>query len=219
MELNKYENYEIITISRQDIKNAPYNPRKISDKARTKLQNNIKKVGLLEPIVWNKTTGNIVSGHQRIRVLDALSKSKDYNLRVSAVELDEKTEKEQNIFFNNPEAQGEFDLELLGDMYRDDDLDFENTGFEVDDIFQIFGKDVHQLEDKHIQELAERIKSTAKARKTIKDKDDDVDYYAVFIFKSNEIRKGFIEFLGEEDNKFQNGQVLIDKLGYNHGST
>ena len=216
MELNKYENYEIITISRKDIKNAPYNPRKISDKARTKIKNNIKKVGLLTPIVWNKATGNIVSGHQRIGALDLLSKTKDYNLRVAAVELDEKTEKEQNIFFNNPEAQGEFDIELLGEMYKANDIDFENTGFEVDDIFQIFGKDVDQLEDKHIQELADRIKATAKARSTIKKKDDDVDYYAVFIFKSNEVREGFMEFLGVDDNKYQNGQLLMDKLGYKH---
>lgn len=46
-------------------------------------------------------------------VLDALEKSSDYVLTVAAVDLDLKTEKEQNIFLNNVASQGDWDLEKL----------------------------------------------------------------------------------------------------------
>ena len=49
---NIYEKYEIVQISRRELKNAEYNPRKISDSARDKLKNNIKKVGSLEVQIW-----------------------------------------------------------------------------------------------------------------------------------------------------------------------
>ena len=38
--------------------------------ARKNLKANLKRVGLLGGIVWNEVTGNLVSGHQRISVID-----------------------------------------------------------------------------------------------------------------------------------------------------
>ena len=35
-------------------------------------------MGLLEPLVWNKTTGHLVSGHQRLAQLDSLQRSENY---------------------------------------------------------------------------------------------------------------------------------------------
>ncbi len=64
-------------IHRSKIKNAPYNPRSIDDHARKKLHHNLKKKGLLDALVWNKRTGNLVSGHQRLSILDDLSATGD----------------------------------------------------------------------------------------------------------------------------------------------
>ena len=91
-------------VNRSEIKNNEYNLRKLSDKAKKKLKDNLEKVGLIQPITWNRITGNIVSGHQRVALLDSLHKSKKYSLSVAVVEMDEKTEKEQNIFMNNTGA-------------------------------------------------------------------------------------------------------------------
>lgn len=127
---NIYEKYEIVQISRRELKNAEYNPRKISDSARDKLKNNIKKVGLLDPPVWNVRSGNIVSGHQRIAILDSLNRTQDYKIRVAKVDLDQKTEKEQNIFFNNQAAMGEWDIGQLEKILKED-IDYERAGFDL----------------------------------------------------------------------------------------
>ena len=94
-EISKYQKFETKTISRSEIANAEYNPRRISDSAKKKLKDNIKRVGLLDTIVVNKNTMNIVSGHQRVSILDSLERNKDYSLTVSMVDLSEKEEKER----------------------------------------------------------------------------------------------------------------------------
>lgn len=53
-EVSKYQKFETATINRGQIKNAEYNPRRISDSAKKKLKDNIKRVGLLDTIVVNK---------------------------------------------------------------------------------------------------------------------------------------------------------------------
>ena len=63
---NKVRQAEQITVRRSDIHAAPYNPRKITPEAAKLLKDNLKRVGLLGGIVWNRTTGNIVSGHQKV---------------------------------------------------------------------------------------------------------------------------------------------------------
>lgn len=131
-EVSKYQKFETATINRGQIKNAEYNPRKISDSAKKKLKDNIKRVGLLDTIVVNKNTMNIVSGHQRISILDSLERKKDYNLTVAMVDLSEKEEKEQNIFFNNTKVQGEFDTDILASMLSD--IDFECAGLDINDV-------------------------------------------------------------------------------------
>ena len=145
---NIYEKYEIVQISRRELKNAEYNPRKISDSARDKLKSDIKKVGLLDPPVWNVRSGNIVSGHQRIAILDSLNRTKDYKIRVAKVDLDQKTEKEQNIFFNNQVAMGEWDIEKLEDIIKND-IDFENAGL-------IWGNYIRHLEIIHLNSKSRR---------------------------------------------------------------
>ena len=133
-EVSKYQKFETVVISRSEIKNAEYNPRKISDSAKKKLRENIKRVGLLDTIVVNKRTMNIVSGHQRVAILDSLERTKDYKLTVSLVDLSEKEEIEQNLFFNNSKAQGEYDPFLLAELFEYNDLNIDATGFDLPDL-------------------------------------------------------------------------------------
>ena len=132
MKENKITQPESREIQRSDINFANYNPRKIAQEARKNLKANLKRVGLLGGIVWNEVTGNLVSGHQRISVIDEVNKynpdtrTNDYLIRVEVVHMDEKTEKEQNIFMNNRSVQGDFDSDMLKDML--DGIDYSLAG-------------------------------------------------------------------------------------------
>ena len=119
MKESKIKQPENREIQRSKINFANYNPRKITPEARKKLKANLKRVGILGGIVWNEVTGNLVSGHQRVSVIDEVNKynsetkENDYLIRVEVVQMDEKTEKEQNIFMNNRNIQVEFDSDML----------------------------------------------------------------------------------------------------------
>ena len=210
-----YEKYEVIEVKREELKNAPYNPRVISDKAKKKLKGNLKGVGLLEPIIWNKRTGNIVSGHQRVSCLDSLMKRGDYTLKVSAVDLDEKTEREQNVFMNNPEAQGAYDIEKLGEFFKDSQVEVENTGFSEGDLYQLFGDSPLKESPERLKELSEKLRGAQERReKSVKQIKalDDTNFYLVAVFKSNEERQKFTDALELPDNRYVDGKALLDLL-------
>ena len=58
-----------------ELKAAEYNPRKDlkpGDPEFEKLKRSLEQFGYVEPVIWNKTTGNVVGGHQRLKVLMAM---------------------------------------------------------------------------------------------------------------------------------------------------
>ena len=66
---------DIRKIPTEKLNPAKYNPRKNlkpGDPEYEKLKRSITEFGYVEPIIWNKRTGNIVGGHQRYKVLLAL---------------------------------------------------------------------------------------------------------------------------------------------------
>lgn len=134
--VTKYQKFEPKTITRAEINFAYYNPRKISESAQEKLKKKLKKIGLLNSLVWNETTGNLVSGHQRLSIIDQLEKTQDYSITVDAVKLSEQEEVEANIFFNNTSAMGEWDIEMLQEIKATfSELDFKSDfGFEKVDL-------------------------------------------------------------------------------------
>lgn len=222
---NEFESFDDITIHRSELKNAPYNPRVISDKNRLKLSRNMKKVGLLGPVaIWNRRTGNIVGGHQRVSILDSLNGTKDYMVRVSAVDLDEKTEKEQNIFLNNPETQGEFDYEQLSTLFFDEGVGFEESGFDSGKIEDMFGTRslLVRADADALEKMAERIRESqaifdsSTMSKQEGDGDlDNTDFYAVAVFQSEADRDMFLNAIGFSGEMYVDGnalrQAVLDK--------
>lgn len=86
---------KIITLPVSDLHPADYNPRKDlapGDKQYEKLARSIETFGYVEPIVWNRTTGNIVGGHQRLKVLVQNGYTE---VQVVEVELNEQEERMQ----------------------------------------------------------------------------------------------------------------------------
>ena len=63
---------EIRTLKAAQLKAAEYNPRRDlqpEDAEYKKLRRSIEEFGYVEPIIWNERTGNVVGGHQRLKVL------------------------------------------------------------------------------------------------------------------------------------------------------
>lgn len=115
------------------LNDAPYNPRiKLEPgmEEYEKLKASIEKFGDVEPIVWNKRTGNVIGGHQRLHVLRDLGRK---TAKVSVVELDEQQEKMLNLALNK--ARGDWDTKKLEDLLRGMELDdLEFSGFGADEV-------------------------------------------------------------------------------------
>jgi len=95
-----------------DLAPAPYNPRTISSESLAGLRASVERFGLVEPIVWNRRTGRVVGGHQRLKALQQLGETET---QVVVVDLEEAEEKALNVALNNPAIAGEFtaDIHLL----------------------------------------------------------------------------------------------------------
>ncbi len=124
-----HPNHGLITFKTKRIKlssmaRADYNPRSISTEAYKGLKKSIKEFGIVQPIVWNKRSGNIVGGHQRY---DALMEQGFDETEVVVVDLDESKEKALNLTLNNQTISGEFTAgawEMLEDIKTDLGDDF-----------------------------------------------------------------------------------------------
>ncbi|MDR2893002.1 MAG: ParB N-terminal domain-containing protein [Deltaproteobacteria bacterium] len=138
---SKYEKFEIEAIERGQIHDAPYNPRTISENARKRLRKFLAKHGLVSPLTWNRRTGNLVSGHQRLAALDALEGRNNYTLNVAVIDVSEKEEKALNVQMNNPSMQGEWNVEALQEMVFGDEINPEDMGFSSADTALFFGDD------------------------------------------------------------------------------
>lgn len=77
-----------------DMNRAAYNPRvdlQPEDEEYQAIERSLKRHGLVQPIVWNRRTNTVVSGHQRLTVLEAQGETE---VTVSVVDLDDIQEKE-----------------------------------------------------------------------------------------------------------------------------
>lgn len=111
---------------------AAYNPRKDlqpGDAEYQKLARSLEQFGCVEPVVWNERTGNVVGGHQRLKILLAAGETE---LDVSVVNLSDADEKALNIALNK--IEGEWDTaaltELLQELSADSSIDETLTGFD-----------------------------------------------------------------------------------------
>lgn len=109
---------------------APYNPRKDlqpGDPEYQKIARSIEKYGCVEPIIWNEKTGNVIGGHQRLKVLAATGA---VEVDVSVVQLSLEDEKALNLALNK--ISGQWDNEKLSAVLQDlsAGFDVEVTGFD-----------------------------------------------------------------------------------------
>lgn len=127
-------------IKRSQINLNPCNPKVHTDADIKQQKANIKKVGLIGGIQWNETTGNLIDGHKRVMSVDLIqgydgTPETDYDIKVEAVDFDEKTEKEQLLFM--AKSQDPIDYNLVAKNFSIDEIDFKAAGFTEQDIEQI----------------------------------------------------------------------------------
>lgn len=227
----KYKQSETIIVKRSQINFAPYNPRKEDPEIVRKLKKNFKTVGFLGGIVWNRRTSYLVSGHKRVQTLDIINNydgtpEKDYDIKVEAVDLDDKTEREQNIFMNSPSAMGEFDMEKMKVLVPE--IDYQAAGLSEADM-NIYGISVMQdevsigltdtLEDfEEIQRPYEERKAAVKQmkeqiRQQSEQKVEDIESYVMLNFKTYRAKSSFMLRFGfSPDDKIIPGEMFADMV-------
>lgn len=230
-----FEKYQIKELAREDIHLADYNPRLIKQDNKNKIKRNIKKYGMLQPIIVNKTTGNVVAGNQRLQILDELHKEENYKITVAEIECSAEDEVKLNIFLNNQSASGEYDTDMLHSIFEEfkdidpikdagfdkidlefmfDGIDFENSAF--------FNTESHKEAKTEIDKIANSDKLREykkKTRENIKNGGvltrmiEKEDCHVIFVFNSNEDKRRFNKAIKvDEKEKFLSYKKLYDIL-------
>lgn len=135
---------------------APYNPRKNlkpDDSEYQKLLRSIDEFGYIDPLIWNKKTGNLVGGHQRFKILAAKGFKE---IDVSVVDLPIEKEKALNVALNK--ISGDWDRDklatLLDGLCKSPGIDIEVTGFDLPEIENILAdfKDPNSQENFDVED-------------------------------------------------------------------
>lgn len=122
-----------------DLIPADYNPRKDlqpGDAEYEKLKRSIETFGYVEPIIWNKQTGRIVGGHQRLKVMQDLGYQE---MECVIIDIDESKEKALNVALNK--ISGSWDEDKLMSLITDlegSDFDVSLTGFDFAELDELF---------------------------------------------------------------------------------
>lgn len=115
-----------------DMNRAAYNPRvdlQPEDEEYQAIERSLKRHGLVQHIVWNRRTNTVVSGHQRLTVLEAQGETE---VTVSVVDLDYIQEKELNVALNK--ITGEWDDDKLSVILNELGEEATDTGFTLPEI-------------------------------------------------------------------------------------
>jgi DNA modification methylase len=143
--IDSFPNLDVRKIPIGKLIPAEYHPRidlKAGDKEYDKLMQSIEEFGYVEPIVWNEQTGNIVGGHQRLKVLQHLGY---YEVDTVVVNMDEVREKALNVALNK--ISGKWDMPKLADVMRNlEEMGFnhEITGFDKKELKSLYS-DVQKM--------------------------------------------------------------------------
>lgn len=123
-----------------DLEPDPTNPRKLKTKAAQGLSYSLEEFGDLSGIVFNRKTGQLVSGHQRVKQLKKMYGNLDVkeskivtpagdSFRIRVVEWEEDKQKAANIAANSPTIQGDFtdDVDIYLDVIKSTDAEGYST--------------------------------------------------------------------------------------------
>ncbi|EMF0620538.1 ParB N-terminal domain-containing protein [Enterococcus faecium] len=123
-----------------DLKPADYNPRIELTPGMDeyeKLKQSITEFGFIDPPIFNKRTGNLVGGHQRVAVAKDLGLCEE--IEVSVVDLPLHKEKVLNVALNK--ISGYWDDEKLAIILENlDDDEIKLTGFDDNEVSELLSE-------------------------------------------------------------------------------
>ncbi len=144
-----------------ELKPADYNPRvelRPGMVEYERLKRSLTEFDLVQPLVWNETTGNLVGGHQRLVILKETGVTE---VPVVVVSLSPERERALNVALNNDRVGGRWALDKLQDLLRDlielPDFDETLTGFSEEDCRQLLLAPVDDFQPEEEAESEERI--------------------------------------------------------------
>ena len=108
---------KITKVKISELKQAEYNPRRMTNKQYEDLKSSLEKFGCVDPIIINGDV--IVGGHQRVRIMRELGAEFVPAVRVN---LSKEDERELNIRLNKNTA--EWDMDMLCNFHIDNLLDW-----------------------------------------------------------------------------------------------
>lgn len=145
------------------IKPAPYNPRvdlQPDSREYQDIKNSILNHGMIQPIVYNKRTGNAVGGNQRLKILKELGRKE-----ITCAVIDVPLMREMEISVALNKLDNLWDREKLRDIMihlKENDYDPTKTAFdqhEVDKLTQDMNQSIEDFfEDEDIEPKAETVK-------------------------------------------------------------
>lgn len=220
---------ETVIIKRSQISFAPYNPKHHTPEAIKKQQKNFREKGFLGGVVWNETTGNLVSGHKRVMAMDLIYKydgtpEKDYDVKVEKVNYTDKEEKEQNIYMDAKGSNTSQDLIMIGELLQD--IDYEAAGLTANDLNMIetisptvnIGLSIEQDSDigdinSTLAEKKQKVKDAKKAQKDAVLNNFEGESYVIITFNSFDNKVFFMERFGFDVNsKYIKGEAFSEMI-------
>lgn len=135
----------------------PGNPRRISEDQIARLKKSLKEFGDLSGIIFNRKTGHLVGGHQRVKVLPADARIEMLTAThgivtidgdefvYREVEWDETKEKAANIAAN--QHGGEWALKELTEWIHEldaENIDMDLLGFSKEELDRVLGLKVSE---------------------------------------------------------------------------
>ncbi|MCM1059451.1 MAG: ParB N-terminal domain-containing protein [Eubacterium sp.] len=183
-----------------DIRPAAYNPRimlKQGDEEYEALKNSLERFGVATPLVVNRTTGNLVSGHQRLNVLKEMGVEK---AEVVLIDVDADKEKLLNVALNKIDGEWDYGkLEELFAEFSDEDIQF--TGYSVEEISGLFGKETSTAPSfDYEDDFDEETDSDGEDSEPKDEKPDkpEKDFKIFFSFPSKEAAEKWLKDKGQE---------------------
>lgn len=157
-ESKRVDGVKIITKRIDEMERATYNPRVSlmpGDEEFQYLEESMRRFGQVLPIVWNQRTNRVVSGHQRLSVLEYWGEEK---AEVSVVDLDEIKEKQLNLALNK--ITGSWDNEKLKSVLEELGGDALRIGFSQAEIDALENDIAAALDADFLQEELSGIEET-----------------------------------------------------------
>lgn len=212
---------ETTTIKIQELIPSDYNPRYMDTSQKLKLEKNMEKFGLVDPIIINLKNNHIIGGHQRYEIL--CNKYPD-DTQLNLITLgdigwvfdkdnlevkDDNHEKAMNLSLNR--LDGQFDKTKVGSLLTDltnAHFDMELSGFEDYEVIE------YTLDDFDLQ-LENKEEDDTNTTQII---NDDETSMAKIHFNTPEQRSKFIQWIGrirEKHPQLTITQAIIHELENN----